>query len=184
LRGRTGARLGLGEFHALSGCCFGFAYLFHPPSVVILRNPPALPEDSSGATVPGMVPIRQRVVHAVSPHPDPQGDGTAHTAQPKTKDLSCALWRERFTLSPRPPSSSVCLSRFELAPGFGVRRQSAATTALWISGAAVLTLGSGVARAPNPKRRGASLPAALQNVRGMLQQLAQFCVGWGGALTL
>jgi len=28
--------------------------------------------------------------------------------------------------------------------------------------AAVLTLNSGVARAPNPKRRGASLPAALQ----------------------
>jgi hypothetical protein len=37
--------------------------------------------------------------------------------------------------------------------------------ALDFRGAAALTPASGVARAPNPKRRGASLPAALQTLR-------------------
>jgi hypothetical protein len=49
--------------------------------------------------------------------------------------------------------------------------------------AAVLRPGSGVARAPRPKRRGASLPAALQNVRGLPHEPAQFRSWLGGRLT-
>jgi len=63
----------------------------------------------------------------------------------------------------------------ELPPGFGVRRQSAAATALWISGEGLWC--SGVLRLQNPKRRGASLPGALQNACAAFPCLvvAHFC---------
>jgi hypothetical protein len=68
------------------------------------------------------------------------------------------------------PPTSWTGARFWSAPA-----ERSGDGALDFRRAAALRPGSGVARAPNPKRRGASLPAALQNGRGLPQELAPFC---------